>query len=307
MNDSPEEHLSAPQTLEQLKQLTGFIRHGQSTIALGRKAQETLDQLLEMPAHVAVCSISELSQELSVNPSTLTRLAKKLGFGGFNDFQTLFRRHVTSDAQPFSQKADRWITQHGFHDPAFAILQQISRDEVQNLNLLADTLDAEVMDRVSDLLAGARCVRIFGARLFYSLACFNAYCLGLVRSQVGILGEAGRGVAHGLAQMQAGDVLLLIGAAPYTATTVKMAQAARQKGIQVVALTDSEHSPLAQHAQHSLVASTTGSFFANNVASYFILSEALLVQVAGKLGTSAVKRLQEHEELADELGLSLPL
>lgn len=302
---SPVATYVVPQTLDQLKQLQLLIEQGLAPISLGRKALEVLRALLRMPAHVAVSTISELSTELQVNPSTLTRLAKKLGYQGFNDFQALFRRQVTSDSQPFSEKADRWISHHAESDTGFAVLQQISRDEIHNLNVMADGLDADVMDRVSDLLAGARCVQFFGARLFYSLASFNAYCLGLIRSQTGVLAESGRGVAHGLAQLQAGDVLVLMGAAPHSAVTVNLARAARRKGIQVIAITDSPLSPLAQSAQLSLVAPTTGSFFANNVASYVILSEALLVQVASKLGSGAVQRLQDQERLVEELGMGV--
>ena len=55
-------------------------------------------------------SISELAASLGVNPSTLTRLAKRLGFEGFSDFQSVFRDAIASEPRYFySRQADHLL------------------------------------------------------------------------------------------------------------------------------------------------------------------------------------------------------
>ena len=291
----------APTSLQELRELLSQFQSGQSPLSPGQKTIAALSSLIDNPAEAAVHTISQLADELEVNPSTLTRLAKMLGFPGFSGFQALFQAELTRPGAPFSERADHWLNTA----PSLDTLQRVIKDELNNLQILTSHLDPEVFKAVATTLAEAPGIRIYGARLFHSLASFNAYCLGLIRDRVGLLSETTAGLAHGLLQMEKGDVLFLIGTAPYTRTARELGSLANQQGIRVVALTDAYSSPLAQHAQHTLIINTSGAFFANNIASSCILSEALLLEVAAKLGPQAVERLREHEKLVGDLGIGL--
>lgn len=277
------------------------FQSGQSALAPGQKTVTALASLIDNPAEAAVHSISRLAEELEVNPSTLTRLAKMLGFSGFSAFQALFQAELTNPRAPFSERANHWLSSQ----PSVDALQRVTKDELNNLQILTSHLDPEVFEAVAATLAEAPGIRIYGARLFHSLAAFNAYCLGLIRDRVGLLSETTAGLAHGLLQMAQDDVLFLIGTAPYTRTARELASLANQRGIRVIALTDAYSSPLARQAEHTLIINTSGAFFANNIASSYILSEALLLEVATRLGPRAVERLQRHEELVTDLGIGL--
>lgn len=294
-----------PASLHELRELLARIYAGTADIQPGPKSTKTLAGLLDKPADTAVSSISELGQRLGVNPSTLTRLAKTLGFAGFPALQALFRAELTNPSEPFSHRASRWLDSVPSGEPTLDTLQQVTRDELNNLEVLASHLDPQVIDAVAGEMASARAIRVHGARLFYSLASFNAYCLGLVRDRVSLLDDTGTGLARGMLDMQAGDLLFVMGVAPYTRSSIALAQLAANEGMQVVALTDAYSSPLAQHADHVLITTTSGAFFANNMGAAFILSEALLLQTATRLGRKAVERLQRHEALVNGLDISL--
>src|SRR3546814_6083390 len=87
-----------PRNLEELRELVVRIRRDEAEVSLGGKAFDVLAKLVEAPEQAAVRTISELGAVLSVNASTLTRLAKRLGFDGFNDFQSRSEEH-TSELQ----------------------------------------------------------------------------------------------------------------------------------------------------------------------------------------------------------------
>src|SRR3546814_13896346 len=76
-------------------------RCDEAEVSLGGKAFDVLAKLVEAPEQAAVRTISELGAVLSVNASTLTRLAKRLGFDGFNDFQSVFRQAIANDERYF--------------------------------------------------------------------------------------------------------------------------------------------------------------------------------------------------------------
>jgi DNA-binding MurR/RpiR family transcriptional regulator len=163
----------------------------------------------------------------------------------------------------------------------------------------------QALEEAAQLLATAPRVRTHGLRQFYAVACFTSYALGMLRPEVSVLGNSQHGVAHGLAQLDAGDVLVVAGSYPYTRGTVAAARIAGGHGIPIIALTDSSASPLAASATHAFIAPTQGTFFCNSMASYLVLAEALLTLVAARLGDGALAALKDREAFIRELNIEL--
>jgi DNA-binding MurR/RpiR family transcriptional regulator len=139
-----------------------------------------------------------------------------------------------------------------------------------------------------------------------SAAGFFAYALGRMRDSGAVLGASGHGIAHGIAQMEPGDLLVAFGSDPYTRSTVDSCRIASERSIRVIALTDSQASPLARYADIVFLTPSGGAFVANSVASAIVLSETLLALVARRLGRRAVTALKERERCIDALGSALP-
>lgn len=77
---------------------------------LGRRALNLLEALLAMPERVSLHGIAQLAQDQGVHPSTLTRLARRLGFSGFKDFQKLFREDIAQTSRFYSSQAARLLS-----------------------------------------------------------------------------------------------------------------------------------------------------------------------------------------------------
>ena len=99
--------LVAPTTLPALRQLLEQITQGQVALRLGAQARRVLTAMVEQPQRAAVSTISQLATELGVNASTLSRLAQRLGYSGFNDLQAVFRRELTEGSHFYSEQASR--------------------------------------------------------------------------------------------------------------------------------------------------------------------------------------------------------
>src|SRR5690242_18474327 len=82
---------SAPRSVKELQALAVQIGRDEAGVSPHGKSHTVLAKLVEQPEEVAVRSITELAASLGVNASTLTRLAKRLGYEGFVDFQKVFR------------------------------------------------------------------------------------------------------------------------------------------------------------------------------------------------------------------------
>ena len=301
-----------PRTVDELRGLTLRLGRGEAGISLGDKAHGVLARLVEAPEEVAVRTITELAQSLNVNASTLTRLATRLGYAGFVDFQTVFRDSLASRHRHFySEQAGRLVASAASSPRPQACgaaadipsMVQVARDSIANTEAFLGQLAAEELAAAVRLLAEAPRARVHGLRQFSALASFLSYGLAMVRGNVGLLDPHGLGVAEGLAQLQPGDVLIVASVEPYTRSVAQAARAASAAGIEVIALTDHRASPLAASAKHAFYIPHQSVFFSNSMGAYVIFCEGLLNLVATLLGKTALRALERRERFIAELGI----
>ena len=293
-----------PDNLAGLKLLLEAIERRETDISLGSSSRRVLTALIEAPQRAAVSSISELAEQLGVNPSTFSRLAQKLGYGGFSKFQDVFRREVTEGRTFYSDQASRLLVPSGSND-SIGQLTRLGRQESANMASMIEQVDCADFDATVELLTSARRVRIHGMRQFTSLALFMAYALGMLRPDVAPLDAARQGVADALAQLDEGDVLVVASCFPYTPSVLATAEVAAKHGIKVIALTDSSSSPLARIARYSFYVPNQSLFFSNSMCAFMLLAEGILSGVASRLGEASVAALKHRETLITELNASL--
>src|SRR5215475_12492128 len=150
-------------TVEELRQLVVAIGRGDGAVSLGGKAHAVLAKLVDRPNDVAVSNISELADGMGVNPSTLTRLATRLGFGGFNEFQAVFRDNLTQASPRFyTRQAHRLLEDASADQPktAVGVVAKLAHESMRNVDRLLEHLDEGELVKASRLLARAPRVRV---------------------------------------------------------------------------------------------------------------------------------------------------
>ncbi|SFX10852.1 MurR/RpiR family transcriptional regulator [Marinospirillum alkaliphilum] len=301
----------APRTLEELKRRLQKLNAPGSDLKLGKRALAALTRMMDNPEVVAVTSISALASEAGVNASTLSRLVRKLGFENFAEFQLVFRKHLarTSKTSFYSDLAGQLVDTEQDEDqrppPSLALMTQVAEEETANIAQMLKSLDLQALEQTVELLASAPRVRVYGLRQAYTMANLLAYAMGLLRSDVSLLGNPHHGVAHGLTELTEQDVLVVIGASPYTRGTVAAARIAANHGMKVVAITDSHGSPLAAEASVTFVAPTSSTWYSNSMAAFLVFIEGLMAMLAGRLGRRGLASLKRHEQLIDEVNHEL--
>ena len=291
-----------PRTLEELRALTVDIRRGETGLSLGSKALDVLSRLVDIPEQAAVRTISELSVALGVNASTLTRLAQRLGYGGFNDFQGIFREAITDDERYFySRQAGRLISAQQGDGEEHAVLERLATESKANIDGFLTQLDNRHLREAATLLAEATRIRVYGVRQFHAFASFLTYGLSMLRGDVGLLDAPRLGEAEGIAQLAPGDVLVVASCAPYTRNVADVATVAARYGIRVIAVTDTRSSPLVAPSENAFFIPHASSFFSNSMGAYVVFCEGLLNLVARILGESAVSALAKREALIKDL------
>jgi len=273
---------------------------------MSEQLQQAARHILEHPQEVALVSMRELARNAGVQPSTMTRLAKFLGFSGYEDFRGQHADVIRVSADGFAMRAmqrDEGTTNG--EGLAHRMLQSLSAQ-------IARLCESDTLSRLStlaDRLKNARRIYVLGVRSCHSVAWHFHYVMTLLGEKtVHLDGPAGTG-GDALIRATADDVLLAISINPYSLYTLELAQAARERGIGVLAITDSEVSPLVTIAEHAVLCSTESQTFFHTLTPALAISEVLCGLLANhdrKAALEELKRVDRHLSSMNTYATSIP-
>ena len=76
--------------------------------ALTPEAQKAARYVLENPNDVGVSTVREIAEAANVKPNTFVRMARQVGFEGYEDFRAPFRDAIRQGTVSFPDRA-RWL------------------------------------------------------------------------------------------------------------------------------------------------------------------------------------------------------
>jgi DNA-binding MurR/RpiR family transcriptional regulator len=235
-------------------------------------------------------SMRELAAVAGADPASFTRLAKALGYSGWDDLRAaLTEARRPEQSSPFSAR-----TRGRRHGPNADVM------------LVADKLEAEAAGLVrisSGSVAGAartlhtaQRIWIAGFRSCRSVAELLNYQLRLFRPDaVRLVGGSGPEDLD-LGALRAGDAVVAIGFAPYSTASVLSARAAHRARATLIAIADTAAAPMAEGADHLLLfeAASSPGFFPS-LTGAIAIAQSLAAVTFTLGGTGAKRRLEETE------------
>ena len=76
--------------------------------ALTPEARKAATYVLENPRDVGVSTVREIAEAANVKPNTVVRMARQVGFEGYEDFRAPFRDAIRKGAADFPDRV-RWL------------------------------------------------------------------------------------------------------------------------------------------------------------------------------------------------------
>lgn len=246
--------------------------------------------MLAHPFEAATLAIDAMAERCLVSVATMNRYARALGYPGYSALRKDWQQ-VLHGAAPPVDKLQQQRTQAT--QPAQR-LQAALEDGVEQLRSAAALLQADTLPQVAQLLTQAPCVGVLGSDVSAYLASYFVSYASLFRGGVeAISGLGGAGEAHRrVLALQPGDMLLAISLPRYSTLTVELCALARERGVRVVAITDSPASPVAPHAHHVLLAPSQHAVLPAGGVGALGLLEGLCALIAAESPRS-------HEELLE--------
>jgi DNA-binding MurR/RpiR family transcriptional regulator len=273
-----------------LERVNDRIKAEFATLSAGMQIVATY--VLEHPADVALLSMREQARRAGVQPATMTRFAQRLGYAGYDEIRDSFAASMRGRPIDFRARADELAARREqVGEPT--LTRDLAEALVERVAVVRDPDRIEAIAGAVPVLSKARRILCLGHRSCYSPAFHFAYVAGLYGAPTWLLDAPGGVGADALSEAGPADSMLAISFAPYTRSTIEIADSARANGVRVVAITDRAASPLARIAERTITVPADLTGLMHVASPAFAVAEmlaALVVAGAGSEGRNALER-----------------
>ena len=262
------------------------------------------------PNVIALESINSIAGKCGMHPSSLVRFAQNLGYTGFKQLQGVFQTRLATAAPGFRERIsalESELLRNESHGNRGFLKDLVVRD-IAAMQGLLETVSEEDLSRAAKLLTSATTIYIAGQLRSEPLALLLRYLLTMLHRRVILLDPAG-GLAPEMAQtMGERDVLVAIAFRHYAKEVMSIAELAVASATPVIAITDSQLSPLAKDATVLFTVPEDEYSFSRSLAAPMCLVQCLATVTAAvhQPNRQSPPRIPSVTEIARDQKARLP-
>ena len=270
--------------------------------ALTPEAQKAARYVLENPADVGVSTVREIAEAANVKPNTFVRMARQVGFDGYDDFREPFRDAIRRGQVSFPDRA-RWLQEISRSGDLGGLYADMVGAAIQNLEESFAAISAEDLKRAAEAIWNSRQVFTLGVGVNNANARNFTYLASTGMTQFHAIPRPGSVAVDDIAWADGRDVLIAMTLRPYRTEVIETVRLAREQGMTVIGISDSPASPIILQAQHGfVVAADTPQFFPSSVST-IALVETLLSFVIAVASDEIVERVGKFHQRRHQLGI----
>jgi DNA-binding MurR/RpiR family transcriptional regulator len=237
------------------------------------------------PNVIALESINAIAAKAKVHPSTLVRFAQNMGYSGFKQLQAVFQTRLATAAPGFRERVsvlDAEISRNAARGNVGFLRNMVVRD-IASLQGLLETVTEDDLRKSAELCANAACIYVVGQLRSEPIAELMRYLMTMLQRKVIFMDSSG-GLSQEIAMTMAkGDVLIAIAFRHYAKEVVAIAEHAVKFGIPMLAITDSQLSPLAKGADVLFTIPEDEYTFSRSLAAPMCLVQTIATATAARL------------------------
>ncbi|QND42125.1 MurR/RpiR family transcriptional regulator [Rhizobium leguminosarum bv. viciae] len=284
MDNDPQRHARVPRDFESLRS-TIIERKANMPKRLAQVAAFALGN----PDEIAFGTTASIAAASDVQPSTLVRLAHHLGYGGFSDLQSIFRERLRDRTLSYEERLVT-LEQSSGDDEDANLLSGFIAAANQSVNRLAATVQSDTFTKAVNILANAETIYLIAKRRSYPLTAHMTYAFSKLNIRHQIVASP-NGVDPEMVQFATPkDAAIAASFSPYAADSLNQSQELADRGVPVIAITDSAFSPLAACATHWFEVAEADFAGFRSLSASMALTMALPVAIAERLSASINSR-----------------
>ena len=274
--------------------LIEIIEKALPTMSKGQK--RIASYITEHCEKAAYLTASGLGEQSGVSESTVVPFAIEIGFEGYPELhramQETLRKRLTG-VQRLEVANDRYTEDN--------ILEEVLTADAERISATVALTDKNEFKKAVDAIMNANKIYVMGMRSSFSLAEFLDYNLSLIFPNVSLVRNAGGSeIFEHLMTIREGDTVVAISFPRYSNRIINAVDFASSCGAKVVAITDSESSPIAKGAVAALYAKSDMASFADSLVAPLSIINALLAAIGMKKKDEVARTLAHLESVWDE-------
>lgn len=277
------------------KDILTELKERMTTLSKGQK--RIGNYILNNYSRAAYMTAHKLGKQVNVSESTVVRFATELGYEGYPAMQKALQeviRNKLTALQRLEVSHERIINNED-------VLSMVMHADAENIRTTLGKVNREDFDQVVQAILSARKVYIVGIRSASAIAEFLGFYLNMALENVAVIHvNSISEIFEQIFRIKEGDVLIGISFPRYSKRTVKTMRYAKDQGATTVAITDSELSPLAELADHSLLAKSDMISFVDSLVAPLSLVNALITAVSWQKDGELAKTFDKLEKIWDE-------
>ncbi len=261
------------------------------------KSQKRIGRyILDSYDKAAFMTAARLGQTVKTSESTVVRFAAELGYDGYpamqKALQELIRGKLTT-VQRIEVSYDRLGTQD--------VLEKVIQSDMEKLRLSLAEVDRADFSAIVDAIVKARRIYILGVRSSAALSDFLSFYFKLIFDNVWqVQTSLASEMFEQMLRVGPEDVVIGISFPRYSTRCVRAMEFARDQGATVVAITDSNMSPLYDTSDYRLLAKSDMASFVDSLVAPLSVINALIVAVGRKMPGDVTATFEKLERIWDE-------
>lgn len=276
------------------RDLMEFIKTQMPVFSKGQRciAQYILSNY-EKAAYMTAAKLGTLS---GVSESTVVRFAIELGYEGYPEMQKALQDMVRTKLTSIQRME---VTNNRIGDSD--VLDKVLTSDMEKIRRSLEEIDRKAFYEAIDKVIEAKNIYIIGVRSSSTLAGFMNYNFRMIFDNVKFIQTtSGSEMFEQIMRIGEGDIIIAISFPRYSKRIINAVEFARNRGADVVALTDSAQSPIAEYADQLLTACSDMVSFVDSLVAPLSIINAMIVELARKKQSELTVRLHELENIWEE-------
>ena len=261
--------------------------------ALSKSHKKIASYILEHYDKAAFMTAATLGKTVDISESTVVRFATQLGFEGYPELQKTLQEMIKNKLTAIQRME---VTSVNMMDEN--ALDNVLSSDIDMIRTTLENISKENFKLAVEAINKAKKIYILGVRSSASLASFIAFYFNLVYDQVELVdSESASGIFEKIFKITSDDVCIAISFPRYSKQTINALQFIHNKGAKVVAITDSNSSPIAPFSDYILVAKSNMASFVDSLVAPLSVINALIVAVTLEKKEQVFKNFSELESV----------
>jgi len=249
---------------------------------LPKQLQRIARYALDRPDELALGTVAAIAAAAEVQPSAMIRFANALGFGGFSEMQQVFRGHLIERSSSYRERIEQ-LRRSQKARASGGVLHEFVGDAVAELGRLEENVRSADIGAATGLICRAARVHVLAQRRAFPVACYLAYALRQLELRTHLLDGVGGMLGETLRNIAPDELLIVASFQNYSQDVIDAAAATHERGVPVIALTDSALSPLKPSATVCFELGESSQQAFRSLVAPMCLAQALVISAGHKL------------------------